>query len=216
MMGDTVDALLGDAPAASSLTITADRREPAVVAVERTRMPMIVTDPRQVGHPIVLANQAFLDLTGHDAEWVVGRNPSFMQGAETDRNAIAQIRAAIREERDITIELLNYRKDGSSFWNELYINPVHDQAGHLVYFFGSTLDVSTRHEAREMEAAQRRLLLEVDHRANNALAIVQGIVRLTPPMIRVATRGPYKVACQRRTNFRPGGRSKTRPVTTMT
>ena len=179
-IGDTADALLGDAPAASSLGTSADRRELAVIAVERTRMPMIVTDPRQDGHPIVLANQAFLDLTGHDADWVVGRNPGFMQGPETDQDAIARIRAAIRDEQDINIELINYRKDGSSFWNQLYVSPVHDQAGNLLYFFGSALDITTRREAQEMEATQLRLLLEVDHRANNVLAIVQGIVRLTP------------------------------------
>lgn len=176
----TIGALRGDAPAASSLAIPADRRELAIIAVERTRMPMIVTDPRQDGHPIVLANQAFLDLMGQDADGIIGRNPRFMQGPETDQDAIAQIRAAIQEERDITIELHNYRKDGSSFWNQLYLSPVHDQGAKLIYFFGSTLDVTKRRKAQKMEETQRRLLLEVDHRANNALAIVQGIVRLTP------------------------------------
>lgn len=113
-------------------------------AVEKTRMPMIVTDPRQPDNPIVFANGAFIELTGYDLDELVGRNCRFLQGPATSKATVARIRAAIEQRRDINIEILNYRKDGSSFWNELYISPVLSEDGELVYFFASQLDVTRR------------------------------------------------------------------------
>jgi PAS domain S-box-containing protein len=166
-------------PAAASAGALADRRELAFIAVERTRMPMVVTDPRQPDHPIVLANQAFLELGGYRADEVVGRNCRFMQGPGTDPRQIDKIRQAICDEQEAVVELLNYKKDGSTFWNELFLSPVHDDDGRLLYFFGSCKDISKRRQAYELEAEEYRLLREVDHRAKNALALVQGIVRLS-------------------------------------
>jgi PAS domain S-box-containing protein len=142
-------------------------------------MPMVVSDPRLPDDPIVLANAAFLELGGYTAAEVIGHNCRFMQGPGTDPRAIAKIREALALEQEITIELLNYRKDGSSFWNELFISPVHSDAGDLIYFFASSKDVSKRKQARDLEIEEHRLLLEVDHRAKNALALVQGFVRLS-------------------------------------
>jgi PAS domain S-box-containing protein len=142
-------------------------------------MPMVVSDPRQPDNPIVLANKAFLDLTGYTAEEVIGRNCRFLQGEDTSATAIESIRDALREEREIDVELLNYRKDGSAFWNQLSLSPVHDDKGRLLYVFGSQIDVTELRKVQSLEASEFRLLKEVDHRARNVLAIVSGIVRLT-------------------------------------
>jgi PAS domain S-box-containing protein len=168
-----------DEPAAASPQALADRRELAFIAMERTRMPMVVTDPRQADNPIVLANHAFLDLSGYAPDEVIGRNCRFMQGPQTDAGKVSELRDAIAAEQEATVELLNYRKDGSTFWNELFISPVHDDQGNLLYFFSSSKDISKRRQARDLEAEEYRLLREVDHRAKNALALVQGIVRLS-------------------------------------
>lgn len=172
-------AFEGDAPAAAACEALPDRRELALVAVERTRMPMVVTDPRQFDNPIVLANKAFLDLTGYSAEEVIGRNCRFLQGPETDPAVIDEMRRDLREGRHVDVELLNYRKDGSTFWNQLSISPVEDEDGQLIYHFGSQREATARRRAREMEETERLLLMEVDHRALNALALVQSIVRLS-------------------------------------
>ena len=140
---------------------------------------MVVSDPRLPDHPIVFANQAFLDTTGYTADAVIGRNCRFLQGPETDPAAIAAIREALAAETDLTIELLNYRRDGTAFWNRLMISPIFDDAGHLIYHFASQLDVSEERRARALAEHEHILLREVDHRAKNALALVQGIVRLT-------------------------------------
>ena len=95
-----------DRPVIGSVQKLADRNELAAIAFERTRMPMVVTNPRQADNPIVLANQAFLDLTGYAAEEVVGRNCRFLQGNGSSPVAIAEIRAAVAETREVNVEVL--------------------------------------------------------------------------------------------------------------
>lgn len=171
--------LTPDAAAASSPQGLADRRALALIAVERTSMPMVVTDPRHPDNPIVLANKAFLTLTGYTAEEVIGRNCRFLQGPATDPASLDEIRAAIAAPRECCVDIVNYRKDGGRFINELQISPIHDDDGQLLYFFASQMDVTLRRQVSDLLAAEHSLLREVDHRAKNALALVQGIVRLS-------------------------------------
>lgn len=74
----------------------------------------------------MLANRSFLEETGYGSDEVLGRNCRFLQGPDTDRATVDAVIAALEAEREITVELLNYRKDGSTFWNQLYISPIHD------------------------------------------------------------------------------------------
>ncbi|GGE14346.1 signal transduction histidine kinase [Polymorphobacter glacialis] len=166
-------------PAAASAQGLADRAKLALIAVDRTHMPMMVSDPQQPDAPIILANQAFLDLTGYSADEVIGRNCRFLQGPGTDPADVAVIRDAVAAGENVIWQLKNYRKDGSAFWNQLHISPIRDDGGVMRYYFASQLDVTDARRARELEQAEHALLKEVDHRAQNALALVQGIVRLT-------------------------------------
>jgi PAS domain S-box-containing protein len=90
-------------------------------AVETTRMPMIVTDPKRPDNPIIFANNAFIDMTGYSREEIVGSNCRFLQGPETDPNAVREVREAIEARTEVAFELVNYKKGGSSFWNALFI-----------------------------------------------------------------------------------------------
>ncbi|MGU3465216.1 PAS domain-containing protein [Methylobacterium sp. C33D] len=118
------------------------RGDPFAAAVRATRMPMIITDPAQHDNPIVFVNEAFLKLTGYTRMEVVGRNCRFLQGPDTETVAVDRLRDAIRRAEDVRVDLLNYRKDGSTFQNALYVGPVRDEEGRVVYFFASQLDVS--------------------------------------------------------------------------
>jgi PAS domain S-box-containing protein len=170
----------GDPPVAAAETAMPDRRELALVAIERTRMPMVVTDPQQPDNPIVLANGAFLALTGYTADEVIGQNCRFLQGPDTKSADVEAIRRGLADGRDhIELEVLNYRKDGSTFWNQVAISPVRNEAGELIYYFASQKDVTARRRIEQMEATERLLLMEIDHRAMNALTLVQSIVRLS-------------------------------------
>ena len=116
--------------------------DPFVAAVHATRMPMVITNPRLHDNPIVFVNDSFCRLTGYDRGEIVGRNCRFLQGPDTDPADVMQLRDAIAAPRSIEIDLRNYRKDGTPFWNRLLMAPVHDAAGQLAYFFASQLDVT--------------------------------------------------------------------------
>jgi PAS domain S-box-containing protein len=149
-------------------------------AVETTRMPMIVTDPHQPDNPIIFANNAFLRMTGYSRDELIGHNCRFLQGQETDKETVREVRQAIAERREFASEILNYRKDGSTFWNALFVSPVFSPEGDLVYFFGSQLDVSRRrdaeeglHQAQKMEALGQ-LTGGIAHDFNNLLQVISG------------------------------------------
>jgi len=161
-------------------SIVAHRNDIFFAAIETTRMPMLVTDPRLPDNPIVFVNRAFLSMSGYAHDEIMGQNCRFLQGSETSRTTVAAIREAIQERKEIAVELLNYRKDGSAFWNALYISPVYNQNKELVYFFASQLDVSRRRDAEEalgqsqkMEALGQ-LTGGISHDFNNLLQVMSG------------------------------------------
>lgn len=133
--------------------------DPFSAAIRATRMPMIVTDPLQTDNPIIFANDAFLALTGYARAEVNGQNCRFLQGPKTDPEAIRKIRDAISNRQDISVDILNYRKDGSTFWNALYLSPVSNADGIVQYFFASQVDATERKEL-ELRAASQQSELE--------------------------------------------------------
>jgi PAS domain S-box-containing protein len=95
-------------------------------------------------NPIVYVNDAFERLTGYRAGEAIGRDCRFLQGPETDPEPVAELRAAIDEERSTSVELLNYRKDGQRFWNRLDVAPVRDGEGAVTHYVGFQRDVGER------------------------------------------------------------------------
>lgn len=168
-----------DLPAAVSAQGIIDHAKLAMIAVDRTFMPMVVTDPNQLDNPMILANRAFLEMSGYAAEEVIGRNCRFMQGPDTKPADVDVVRSAIDRRVGVTHEVLNYRKDGSSFWNQIHVSPIFDDCGKLIYFFGSHIDMTVTRHMRDLERIEHAMLGEIDHRAMNVLALVQGIVQLT-------------------------------------
>lgn len=195
-----------------------DESEPwrASAASKSARVAMLVTDADQPDNPIIYANDAFLKLTGYAREEVIGRNCRFLQGSDSDRAEVARISHAIQTGEDVTAEILNYRKDGSSFWNALQINPVRNDKGVITCFIASQVDVSDTHRdepqvsdgrndlehmvaerTRELTQALEQktaLLHEVDHRVKNNLQLISSLLllqnrRVTDPAVKHALRG---------------------------
>ena len=174
--------------------------DPFAAAVRAAPMPMIITDPRQDDNPIVFVNDAFCRLTGYSRDESIGRNCRFLQGPDTDPAAVAEIRAAVEEERAVSIELLNYRKDGSPFWNARSYRPGLDgrrrvavllllahgpdggapPAGSEAAEDKASFEQAVRQRTLELEQAleQKTLLLhEVDHRVKNNLQMISAMIR---------------------------------------
>ncbi|MHC4879839.1 MAG: response regulator transcription factor [Planctomycetota bacterium] len=106
------------------------------------RHGLLITDVRQPGNPIIYANAAFLEMTGYPLDEVLGRNCRFLQRDDRDQPPLATVRAAVREGTPCRALLRNYKRDGTLFWNELTLSPVHDGDGKLTHFVGIQNDVT--------------------------------------------------------------------------
>ncbi|KAK1578905.1 hypothetical protein Q3G72_034016 [Acer saccharum] len=123
--------------------------------LERIEKNFVITDPRLPDNPIIFASDSFLELTEYTREEILGRNCRFLQGPETDQSTVSKIRDAIREQREITVQLINYTKSGKKFWNLFHLQPMRDQKGELQYFIGVQLDGSDHVEPLRNRLSER-------------------------------------------------------------
>ncbi len=149
-------------------------------ALEAIGEGIMITDAAEFDTPITYVNPAFERLTGYSKEEALGRNARFLQGAETDTNLVQTIRAAVEGETLFRGSILNYRKDGQDFWNNLTISPIRDDGGTTTHFVGVLSDETERvqmasqlRQAQKMEALGH-LTGGVAHDFNNLLAVILG------------------------------------------
>ena len=137
-------------------------------AASATAIPFTVSDPRRPDNPLIYVNEAFCTVTGYDASAVLGLNCRFLQGEGTDPVAVDQLRDAIRNERPAVVTLLNYRADGTPFWNQVSLAPVHEAGGRLVNFVGVQEDVTARVRVEQ----ERERAYAIARHAQGRLALV--------------------------------------------
>ncbi|KAJ0246015.1 Phototropin-2 [Hirschfeldia incana] len=123
--------------------------------LERIEKNFVISDPRLPDNPIIFASDSFLELTEYTREEILGRNCRFLQGPETDQATVQKIRDAIRDQREITVQLINYTKSGKKFWNLFHLQPMRDQKGELQYFIGVQLDGSDHVEPLRNRLSER-------------------------------------------------------------
>ncbi len=131
---------------------------------------VLVTEARPLDEPgprIVYANDAFSAMTGYRRDEVLGRSCRFLQGPATSADARRVIREALEASERVRAELLNYRKDGSTFWNEVLISPLRDESGTVTHFVSVQRDTTAR-KAAEVDLQRRLLRSDVTGLANRA------------------------------------------------
>ncbi len=139
-------------------------------AIDKAHTPLVLTDPTSEDNPLVYVNEAFEAMTGYSEAELVGRNCRLLQGEKTNPETVAELRTAIDEEKPVTVEMRNYRNDGTMFWNQLTVVPVYDADGELVRYLGTQQDITERKQrAQELKQYERL----VDN-------LPVGVVRTTP------------------------------------
>ena len=104
--------------------------------LEKINRSIVISDPSQKDCPMVYISKEFSKHTGYSIKESLGKNCRFLQGPETDENDIEHIRIALRSKKKITIDILNYKKNGEKFWNRLRIIPIFNEKNELIYFAG--------------------------------------------------------------------------------
>jgi PAS domain S-box-containing protein len=140
-------------------------------AVLATDVSFTISDPARPDNLLVWVNPAFTRITGYSFEEATGRNCRFLQGPATDRDTVRAMREALDTHQSVTVTLLNYRKDGTGFWNEVSISPVFDGEGELTNFVGVQADVTARVQAE----AEREEAYRATERAQSRLAVLAGV-----------------------------------------
>ncbi len=141
-------------------------------AVAASSNGIVITDPRAPDGPIVYVNPAFEKISGYKADEVVGHNCRFLQGEDRDQPALDELRSALSEERECRVVLKNFRKDGTPFWNELYVSPVHDEEGRLTNFVGVQNDITERRRIEEiLRESEERFRATFEHAAIGAAQV---------------------------------------------
>ncbi|NMF28106.1 SpoIIE family protein phosphatase [Cellulosimicrobium aquatile] len=181
-------------------------------AMSASEVSFTIADARAPGVPLVWVNPAFTATTGYAADEVLGTNCRFLQGPGTDRDAVARIRAAVDGGTTAGETLLNYRKDGTPFWNQLTLSPVHDELGTLTHFVGVQADVTARVETERSREAALDAAISANHRLTTTTRIVERLGELlgTEDVLAEAAQAVAEVfSCWAVVVTYPGGRSRT-------
>lgn len=139
------------------MTRLLNERTALIHSIRLSPIASIITDAKGVDNPIIAANARFEQLTGYAEEELLGRNCRILAGPETDRLASAALSRAIAVGTPAVVELVNYRKDGSTFTNAVMIAPLFDDEGEIAYFVGSQMEVERQHAGLAQAWAAERI-----------------------------------------------------------
>ncbi|MBG1244575.1 sensor histidine kinase [Nostoc sp. NZL] len=127
--------------------------------VVNTNDAVVITEAQPIGEPgpnIIYVNEAFTRITGYSLEEVLGKTPRILQGAKTSRAELDKVWTALSRWETVTVQVINYRKDGSEFWNEFSIVPVADQTGWYTHWISVQRDITGRKRLDEIRMALER------------------------------------------------------------
>ncbi len=137
-------------------------------ALDASVTGIIITDNRHQDNPIIYCNKAFEDMTGFMRPEIIGRNCRFLQRDDRGQSARFQLADAVAQGKNAVVEIRNYRKDGTLFWNELYLSPIVDEQGHVTYFIGVQHDITRRKQAEEeLRTNQAKMEQRIDERTRS-------------------------------------------------
>ena len=142
-------------------------------AMDEAPVGILISDPDQPDNPAVYVNDQFTEMTGYPEASVLGRNCRFLQGEATRSEPVGELRAAVDAERPVSVELRNYRRDGTEFWNRVTVAPIENDAGEVTNYVGFQEDVTERKE--------HELDLKLRNRAISAAPIGITIHDVTAP-----------------------------------
>jgi PAS domain S-box-containing protein len=189
--------------------VTWQQRRPAAVsriteelkerAMDEAPVGITIADFSLPDRPLVYVNRAFCETTGYSVSEALGRNCRYLQGPDTDPESVAELRRAVDAGESTSVELLNYRRDGTEFWNRVDIAPIENAAGEVTHYVGFQTDITARVRAEE---AAERYAAEADRergRLQGLLDNIEGVLEdVTGVLVRAESRSALEQGvCER-------------------
>jgi PAS domain S-box-containing protein len=139
--------------------------------IDEAPVGISISDPKRGDDPLIYVNDAFVEMTGYPREEVLGKNRRFLHGDGTDPETVARVREAVDKQEPVSVDIRNYRRDGTEFWNHLEVAPVRDGSGDVVNRVGFRQDITGRkNRQRQLEVLDRILR----HNIRNDMNVIQG------------------------------------------
>ena len=151
--------------------------EPLIECVGLSPIPYVVSNPRLPDNPLVVANQAFCELTGYREDEVVGRNCRFLAGNATEPWLTERLRQAVKDRQPALVDILNYKKDGSPFRNAVLVTPLFDDGGQLQFFLGSQVELPKGSSAASFTGRREKAVLAVKSLPNRQRQVLELIAK---------------------------------------
>lgn len=163
-------------------------------ALDASISGIIITDNQQPDNPIIYCNKAFEQISGYNRAEIIGHNCRFLQKDDRNQQAREKLREAIQQGKNCVVDIRNYRKDGTLFWNELFMSPITDPSGQVNYFIGVQNDVTRRKQAEEevrsnhtkmeqrIEERTRSLRESEEYLASIVQTVRESLIVLTPSL----------------------------------
>lgn len=143
-------------------------------AMDNLKNGVVISDMRLSGNPVIYVNKAFTTITEYESTEVLGKNCRFLQGEESSIYAVMRVKEAIQLNEALTVEIINYKKSGQKFWNELALSPIFDEKNILIYYVGLVHDISHRKSLEESLVNKEKLLRAVAQ-VNNILLVQKNL-----------------------------------------
>lgn len=144
-------------------------------AIDEAPVGLTIAEPDGRDNPLVYANAEFEDLTGYEQSDIEGRDCRFLQGEETSDEPRRRLRSAIDAEEPVSVDIVNYRKNGRKFWNKVEVAPIRNADGEVTNYVGFQTDITDRKiRERRLEVLNRVL----SHNLRNKMNVIEGYVAL--------------------------------------
>ena len=173
---NVVELTIADLTGVESDDLPTPTAETIIRAVDEAPIGITISDPSLPDNPMVYINEAYEELTGYGADLALGRNCRFLQGPDTDEAAVAEMRDAIENREPVDVEVVNYREDGTPYWNHVTIAPLFDEDDNLTHFVGFQNDVTDRKEAEAVAKQRADSLREERQALERVLGRMSGLV----------------------------------------
>lgn len=189
-LAEKVDELaVTDVTGVRTTDLPSPTAETIIRAVDEAPVGITISDPSLPDNPLIYLNDAYEEMTGYSKQYVLGQNCRLLQGPDTDEKPVAEMREAIEDEKPVSVELINYREDGTPFWNSVTIAPLFNDEGEVTHYVGFQDDVTDRKEAEAMAKQRADSLREERQVLERVLARVSGLVNeVSQILVNAATR----------------------------